>query len=186
MTDTAPASPPPLPRSADQLRAPAQRHFDDLVVGAALPERVIGPVTTTHAMRWSAAIENWHRIHYDQPFAVGHEGLPNVLIAGSWKQSLLCRYLKDLCLPAGWLWKVAFQHRAMIVPGDTITCWARVDAKELVEGLGHVRVELGMRLQTGVETCPGQATLVLPVRGGDAVPYPFVAPDRPVIPTPPA
>ncbi len=146
------------------------------MVGDLLPTLTIGPLTTTHAMRWSAAIENWHRIHYDQAFAIYHEGLPNVLIQGSWKQSVLCRYLKDLCLPDGWLWKVGFQHRAMIVPGDTVTCWARVTGNTLVQGVGHVALEVGMRLQSGVETCPGTATLVLPARGGPAVPYPFVAP----------
>ena len=25
-----------------------------------------GPLTTVHLMRWSAAMENWHKIHYDQ------------------------------------------------------------------------------------------------------------------------
>lgn len=161
---------------ADALRTPPQRHYDDLAVGAALPELSLGPLTTTHMMRWSAAIENWHRIHFDQAFAVYREGLPNVLVHGSWKQSIVCRYLKDLCLPDGWMWKVAFQHRAMIVPGDTVTCWSRVTGKRVVEGLGHVELEIGMRLQTGVETCPGTATLVLPLRGGAAVPYPFPAP----------
>ena len=72
-----------------------QRHYGDVKVGDDL---AIGPLTTAHVMRWSAAIENWHRIHYDQAFAVYHEGLPNVGIQGSWKQSTLCRYLKDLCL----------------------------------------------------------------------------------------
>lgn len=162
--------------TADELKAPPQRHYEDVNVGDALPELALGPLTTAHAMRWSAAIENWHRIHYDHTFAVYHEGLPNVVVQGSWKQSILCRYLKDLCLPDGWMWKVAFQHRAMIVPGDTVTCWSRVTAKRVVDGLGHVELETGMRLQNGTETCPGTATLVLPLRGGAAVPYPFVAP----------
>jgi hydroxyacyl-ACP dehydratase HTD2-like protein with hotdog domain len=30
-------------------------------------------VITTRIVRWSAAVENWHRIHYDLPFATGHE-----------------------------------------------------------------------------------------------------------------
>ena len=163
----------------EPLRVPSQRYFDELALGDILPTLVIGPLTTAHVMRWSAAIENWHRIHYDQAFAIYHEGLPNVLVQGSWKQSLLCRYLKDLCLPGGWLWKVGFQHRAMVVPGDTVTCWARVTGKRLAEDLGHVELEVGMRLQSGVETCPGKATLVLPARGGPAVPYPFVPPPSP-------
>jgi acyl dehydratase len=162
--------------TADELRKKPQLWFSDVGVGQDLPPLAIGPLTTTHAFRWSAAIENWHRIHYDQSFAVYHDGLPNILHQGSWKQSILPRYLKDLCLPDGWMWKVAFQHRAMIVPGDTITCWAKVTGKTEQKGLGLVGLDVGMRLQYGAESCPGTATIVLPIRGGRPVPYPFVPP----------
>ena len=110
--------------TAEELRNKQQLYYDDVEVGQEMPSLVIGPMTPTHAFRWSSAIENWHRIHYDQDFAIYHDGLPNILIQGSWKQSIMPRYLKDLCLPDGWMWKSSFQHRAMIVPGDTITCWS--------------------------------------------------------------
>ena len=64
----------------------------------------------------------------------------------------------------------------MIVPGDTITVWARVTDKREVDGLGLVELDIGMLLQSGVETCPGTATIVLPIRGGREIPYPFVPP----------
>src|SRR5690606_11100014 len=104
--------------SAEDLRNRQQVHYEDLSDGDELPKYVIGPVTTTQFFRWSAAIENWHRIHYDLDFAVNHDKLPNVLGQGSWKQSALPSYLKDFTLPNGWFWKASFQHRAMIVPGD--------------------------------------------------------------------
>ena len=159
--------------SDSELRDKPQLYFDDLAVGDDLPALVIGPLTPSHLFRWSAAIENWHRIHYDQSFAIYHEGLPNILAQGSWKQTILPRYLKDLCLPDGWAWKVGFQHRAMIVPGDTVTVWARVTGKREVDGLGLVSLDVGMRLHYGPESCPGTATIVLPIRGGRSVPYPF-------------
>lgn len=162
--------------SADELRNKQQLYFDDLEVGQEMPPLVIGPLTSTHFFRWSAAIENWHRIHYDQNFAIYHEGLPTVLGQGSWKQSILPRYLKDLCLPNGWAWKVNFQHRTMIVPGDTVTVWAKVTSLSIVDGLGMVELDVGMRLDYGAESCPGKAVIVLPLRGGRPVPYPFVPP----------
>lgn len=162
--------------TADELRKKPQLYFDDVKVGEEMVPLVLGPMTTTHAFRWSSAIENWHRIHYDQNFAIYHEELPNILLQGSWKQSILPRFLKDLCLPDGWMWKVSFQHRAMIVPNDTITCWATITSKTEIEGLGLIGMDVGMRLQTGIESCPGTATIVLPIRGGRAVPYPFVPP----------
>ncbi len=162
--------------TAGELRNKPQLYYNDVKVGQEMPSLVLGPMTSTHVFRWSAAIENWHRIHYDHSFAVYHDGLPNILIQGSWKQSIMPRYLKDLCLPDGWPWKVSFQHRAMIVPGDTITCWAKVTGKHEKEGLGFVDLDVGMRLQNDVETCPGTATIALPIRGGRPVPYPFVPP----------
>ncbi len=159
-----------------ELRTKTQLYYDDVAVGQEMPPLILGPVTTTHVFRWSAAIENWGRIHYDQNFAIYHEGLPNVLVQGSWKQSILPRYLKDLCLPDGWMWKISFQHRAMIVAGETITCWATITEKSEIDGLGYIGLDIGMRLSTGVESCPGKATLVLPLRGGRPVPYPFVRP----------
>jgi acyl dehydratase len=163
-------------RTADELRNKQQMHYEDVSEGQMLSTYVLGPMTPTHIFRWSAAIENWHRIHYDQDFAIYHEGLPNILVNGSWKQSIMPGYLKDLCLPDGWMWKVSFQHRAMIVPGDTIICWAKVTSKYVKDGLGFVELETGMKTQDDIETCPGTGTIVLPLKGGRAIPYPFVAP----------
>ena len=129
--------------TADELRNKPQLYFDDVTIGQEMPPLVIGPMTTTHVFRWSGAIENWGRIHYDQNYAIYHDGLPDSLVQGSWKQSTLPRYLKDLCLPNGWMWKVSFQHRAMIVCGDTISCWARVTGKTENDGLGYVDLEVG-------------------------------------------
>jgi hydroxyacyl-ACP dehydratase HTD2-like protein with hotdog domain len=66
--------------------SPRGRAFEDIAVGDALTPLTRGPLTPVHLVRWSAAIENWHRIHYDQPFATDHDGLQSLLINGSWKQ----------------------------------------------------------------------------------------------------
>ena len=52
----------------DQDVKSAQRYFEDVEVGYEPPTLRKGPLTTVHLMRWSAAMENWHKIHYDQPF----------------------------------------------------------------------------------------------------------------------
>lgn len=164
--------------TAEELRNKQQTYWDDVQVGQELPPYVIGPMTTTHVFRWSAAMENWHRIHYDQDFAINHDKLPTVLVHGSWKQSVMPQYLKDWVLPDGWMWKVSFQHRAMLVPGDTLTVWGRVTNKYEKDGLGFVELDIGMKNQDGTESCPGTATVLLPIRGGPEVPYPFVPPQE--------
>ena len=102
--------------TAEQLRHKEQTFYDDVYEGLELPKDIYQP-TSTHLFRWSAAIENWHRIHYDLDFAVNHERNPGLLVQGSWKQSVVPQYLKDWTLPDGWPWKASFEHRAMLVPG---------------------------------------------------------------------
>ena len=153
-----------------------QIHFDDVEVDMDIPSLIKGPITQAHIMRWSASQENWHRIHYDHPFALGHEKLPDVLINGSWKQQVMCQLIKDWVGLEGWMWKISFQHRAMNVPGDLLTAWGRVTGKYEQDGLGIVELEVGMRNQHNVESCPGKATAVIPIRNGKIIPYPFVRP----------
>ena len=164
--------------TASELRNKQQLHWEDVLEDQQLPDYCIGPITSTHIFRWSAAIENWHRIHYDKEFAVGHDKLPDVLMQGSWKQSIIPQYLKDWVLPEGWVWKASFQHRAMLVPGDLLTVWGRVIRKYETEDLGYADLEVGIKNQTNTESCPGFATVLLPFKDGRKVPYPFVKPSQ--------
>ena len=163
--------------TGEQLRHKSQLYYDDVHEGMELPKYIYQP-TPTHLFRWSAAIENWHRIHYDLDFALNHDRNPSLLVQGSWKQSVVPQYLKDWTLPDGWPWKASFEHRAMLVPGDILIMWGRVTEKHEREGLGFVDLEIGMKTQDGVESMPGRATVVLPIRGGRPIPYPFVPPQQ--------
>ena len=147
--------------------------FEDVAVGDELPALARGPLTSTHVMRWSAAIENWHRIHYDQPFAVGHDGLPGLLINGSFKQHLLVALLRGWLEPEGWLARIEMSFRGMDLVGDTLTAHGQVTETSVRDGLGLVVCAIGIRNQREEEGTTGTATGVLPLRGGPAVPYPF-------------
>jgi acyl dehydratase len=147
--------------------------FDDVAVGEDIPTVVKGPMGTAHIMRWSSAMENWHRIHYDWRYATVHDRLPDVMVNGSWKQHVVIQLLTDWVKESGWAWKLSFQFRAMNVPGDTLTAWGRITGKEERGRYGLVHLDVGLRNQDGVESTPGRATVVLPRRGGPAVPYPF-------------
>ena len=150
--------------------------FEDVAVGDELSRLPKGPLTSVHLMRWSAAIENWHKIHYDRPFAVAHDGLPDLLVNGSFKQQFIVQLLKDWVGPTGWVWKASFQFRAMNLVGESLSVWARVTAKREAPDFGLVELELGIVNTAGKQSTPGKATVALPYRGHGAVPYPFVAP----------
>jgi acyl dehydratase len=148
-------------------------YFDDLKVGDALPSLRQGPISTAHIMRWSAASENWHRIHFDREYAVEHDKLPNVIINGSWKQNVLVQLLTDWAGETGWLWKIGFQFRGMNLPGETLQVWGKILTLEDYGVYGLVKLEIGVLNDAENESTPGTATVVLPKRNGPSVPYPF-------------
>ena len=121
-----------------------------------------------------------HKIHYDLPFATGHDKLPSLLVNGSLKQQFIVQLLKDWAGPTGWVWKVRFQFRAMNVVGERLSVWGKVVGTRRVDtpqgAYGLVEIELGIRNEAGIESTPGAATVALPLRGGSPLPYPFVAP----------
>ena len=150
--------------------------FEDVEIGASIPDLPKGPLTTAHLMRWSAAMENWHKIHYDKPFAMEHDKLPGLLINGSLKQQFIIQILKDWAGPGGWVWKASFQFRAMNLVGEEIRVWGKVKDKRRAPDFGLIDLELGIVNEEGKESTPGAGVVALPYRGGKPLPYPFVPP----------
>ncbi len=122
-------------------------------------------------------MENWHRIHYDQPFSTGHEKLPGLLISGSLKQQFIVQLLSRWAGQGGWLVSASFQFRAMNVAGEVLTAWATVTGLRRAADWGLVDLDLGILNDAGKESTPGQAVVALPYAGGAPVPrpYPIVA-----------
>lgn len=147
--------------------------YESIEVGDEIPTLVKGPMTTAHIMRWSAAMENWHKIHYDWRYATEHDKLPDVLVNGSWKQHVLAQLLVDWAGDDAWVWKMKFQYRGMNIPGDTLTAWGRVTGKKEAGSYGVVELEIGLKDQNGKESSPGVASIVVPRANGPKVPYPF-------------
>jgi acyl dehydratase len=143
--------------------------FADITIGAEIPPLVRGPMSPLHLMRFSAAIENWHRIHYDERFAIDHDGLPGLLVSGSWKQHFVAQAVRDWAGPNGWLASLDLQFRRMNVAGETLTAWGRVTAIDDSGAVGRVGLVVGVRNQDGVESSPGNAVALLPLPGGRTV-----------------
>lgn len=154
-----------------------RRCYEHVTVGEELTPLVKGPLTSAHLMRWSAAMENWHKIHYDRRFAVGHDGLPDILVNGTLKQQFIMQLLRQWAGGDGWVWKVGFQFRAMNIEGETLLAWGRVTEKRALEQYGLVDLELGIINAEQKESTPGSAVVALPYENGARVPYPFVPPE---------
>jgi acyl dehydratase len=155
------------------MLATASRLFEDVAVGDELPRLAKGPMSSSHIMRWSSAIENWHRIHYDWRYATEHDKLPDIMVNGSWKQHVVIQLLTDWAGETGWVWKTSFQFRGMNVPGETLSAWGQVTRAEDLGEFGLVELKIGLVNDKGEESTPGIAHVILPKRGGPPVPYPF-------------
>ena len=85
------------------------RYFEQVNVGDMLEPLVRGPLSSAHLMRWSSAMENWHKIHYDRNFAVEHDKLPGILINGTLKQQMIMQFLR--------VWAGNTAHHALSTAG---------------------------------------------------------------------
>lgn len=153
-----------------------RRCYESVIVGEDVGPLLKGPLTTAHLMRWSAAMENWHKIHYDRTFAREHDKLPDVLVNGTLKQQFIMQLLRNWAGVDGWVWKVEFQFRAMNTVDETLKVWARVISKRETAIYGLVDLELGIVNEESKESTPGKAVVALPYETRAAVPYPFVPP----------
>ena len=84
-----------------------------------------------------------------------------------------------LGLSAGIILSGCVQSTAMIGPAITIASTGNVSQAGLTFITNKaVEEETGMTNQDGINTCPGNGTIVLPIKGGKEIPYPFVAPEE--------
>ena len=148
--------------------------WNDVSVGSEIGRLQKGVISTAHIMRWCAAIENFHRIHYDLPFAMEHDRLPGIVVNGSWKQHILVQLVKDTLGESGWLWKLSFRYKAMDIAGDSITAVANLEEKKVINDLGFLLIKVCLiNEKSGDTTTAGYAIGVLPVDDSHVVPYPF-------------
>ena len=142
---------------------PPQRTFEQVNVGDEVPPVMRGPMTTGHLVRWASVNGNYARIHWDLPYAMLRQGIPNVVVNGSLKNEYLYILMQRFAGEAGWVRKMYLEHRGMDHPGDTLTIAGTVMEKTERDGVGHVRCEIGLRNDRG-ETTHGWAEVVLPKR----------------------
>lgn len=136
--------------------------FEDVDVGTELPPLVKVP-TTVQLFRYSAVTWNAHRIHYEKAYAQ-REGHPDILVQAHLHGAFLLQMLMGWIGPRGRLVSFGWSNRGRAVPGDTLTCTARVTAKRVHDGRHLADLELVETNQRGEVCAPGKATVALPSR----------------------
>tara|TARA_B100000315_G_scaffold111132_1_gene101927 strand:+ start:728 stop:1210 length:483 start_codon:yes stop_codon:yes gene_type:complete len=147
--------------------------YEDVQVGAEIPSWSLD-YSVPVMVRWCAAVETWRRDHYDYEYAVNELGLTNVVGSGYWTQACFCKLLYHWVGDGGWVWKVYHQLRGNLLPHHTFTFGGKISAKRVEDGLGYVDLDIALRQEDASVLSMGTATVVLPLRGGQPVPYPFL------------
>ena len=97
-----------------------------LHVGCELPSICKGPLTSSHIVRWSAAMQNWEKIHYDQQYARHVAKLPGPLINGSFKQHFLAQFLANAFDRSSWVFRIDYRFTGMDLVGETLQVRGRI------------------------------------------------------------
>lgn len=121
-----------------------------------------GRFTSAHLVRWSAAMENWEKIHYDETFARDVAKLPERVINGSLKQHFLAQFLCEAFDGRGWVWRIDYQFRGMDLVGQALEVRGRVVALEETARHVFVTVEAAIaNLDTGAANTTASGVVVL-------------------------
>jgi acyl dehydratase len=137
-----------------------QPFIDDINVGFELPALVKQP-TPRQLVQYAGASGDFYEIHYDKDFAIA-QGLPGVIIHGALKSAWIVQVVTDWMGAEGSLRSFSVRYRDMDVPGDTLTCSAKVVEKD--EVARTVRCEIAMTNSAGHVTTTGEASVALPTR----------------------
>ena len=140
-----------------------QIYFEDLAVGDELPE-VVETVDEVQMFFFSAATNNGHRIHYDDPYTKNVEGRPTILTHGPLQAALLAKTVTDWAGPAGRLRRFKIQNRGNAFPHEKLTYGGIVTDMREEDGVGLVDLDIFERNEKGDVLVPGSATVSLPRR----------------------
>jgi acyl dehydratase len=141
------------------VTAPAELTWEDLVVGAALPEYVDRPLTRTDFVRYQGASGDMNPIHHDEQYARA-AGFPGVFAVGMLPAGILGTYLADLFGPESIRrFRVRFREQAW--PGDVLTYRGVITGREERDGQRLVTLELDVVRQTGGVHAQGWATVAV-------------------------
>ncbi|MFC2038351.1 MaoC/PaaZ C-terminal domain-containing protein [Chloroflexota bacterium] len=136
---------------------------ESLEVGAELPALSFGPVTSEHLVRWVAASEDFHAIHYDKDFAM-NQGLPGVIMQGPFKLALFERQLVNILGESGRIVSISCTYSNTDVLGAILTFHAHVTEIEFANGEYRINLDLKTENEKTVVTVGGKAVVAVKPR----------------------
>ncbi len=98
--------------------------FNNIKVGYELP-LLVKVVDRAHMVKYSATTWDFHPGHYDSNFARS-QGFKDVYVDGPMSAAFMAQFITDWLRLGGTLKKMSITYRAMVFPGDILTCAGKV------------------------------------------------------------
>ncbi|MCZ6619376.1 MAG: hypothetical protein O7E57_14735 [Gammaproteobacteria bacterium] len=138
-------------------------YFDEIDIGDTLPEWS----RTTGFMEWNryAAInDEFVPFHMDDAAGRQAGNEQGAFGMGNLRYAYIVNALKQWIGDEAEIREVGCQYRAINQQGDLLTVTGTVLDKRVEDGEQRVYLEVNVKNQTGADTCPGHAIVVLPTR----------------------
>lgn len=142
----------------------SQLFFEDVAIGAVVPEREFGPHDLVTAVFWAGVQENKGLLHLDRDYVRAKRGAKSFIASGALRQSLLVRALTDWAGPRCFLRSMTLRHSASTYEGDMQRYSAKVVEKSTDAEDTWIVLALEGRNQDGEAILTGTCTLLLPRR----------------------
>lgn len=126
-------------------------------VGVEIPAQLHSP-TALDLFKFSASAWLLHRIHYDEPFTIEHEGHPGLLIHGPLQGVYLAQAAEAYLNEVARLQSITYRHLVPAYLGDDLECGGIVTRSDGRE----IELDLWARKPDGTATTTGRARFVLP------------------------
>ncbi len=131
--------------------------FEGIEVGTEIPP-LIKNTTRRQLFMYSAATWDLQPGHYDRAFAQSH-GFKDVYLDGPMNAAFMVQLITDWVGIHGTLRKLGLAYRAMVFPGDRLTCTGKVTKKYVKDGVDFIECEIQLRNQDGETVALGRATV---------------------------
>ena len=152
-----------------------QLYYEDIKEGSNLLSKSWGPLTNMDMIRFGSAVDSYGEIHQDYDWCIQH-GFDNVLLSGPFKQALLCSWLDEVVGDIGYIKKIEISHRGINYVDETLQATGTFTKKYILDGNGFVECDIAITNNNGLVSCPGKATLLIPMKNMDSIDFNFEPP----------
>lgn len=149
--------------NAENVQTPAQRYFEDVQVGDAMPKLVKPGVTHLQLVRYAGASGDFNPLHTD-PKIGEMIGTGGIIAHGMLIMGFLGQFLSDYVGPAA-LRKFNVRFKGMTHLDDGITCTGTITEKYEAEGEKRIAGKIQAADQNGDVKATGTFVAALPAHG---------------------